>query len=260
MGRQRHRHDRARLILAAASVALVGVACTPMQDTAEDTQDSAPARLAAPPSSESTADETPSSTTSAPATLVVVPDVAGQTEEDAEASLVVSGLVLGTVTTEPSGDPVATVLSQSTAGGEKVAVGTAVDLVVAAPLPQVPKVVGMTKARAIRALESAGYAVTTVTEVRRNGAAGVVLRQTPAAGKGVAAGATVTIVISKIKIAPLVETNCADGYSPCLAPMSDYDCAGGSGDGPGYATGPIKVTGSDPYDLDNDGDGIACDA
>lgn len=45
----------------------------------------------------------------------------------------------------------------------------------------------------------------------------------------------------------------------CLDPNSpDYDCEGGSGDGPDY-TGQVQVVGSDPYDLDRDGDGIACD-
>lgn len=53
--------------------------------------------------------------------------------------------------------------------------------------------------------------------------------------------------------------SCTPGYRPCLPPMSDYDCAGGSGNGPGYAHGPIYVTGSDPYDLDSDGDGVACE-
>jgi hypothetical protein len=52
--------------------------------------------------------------------------------------------------------------------------------------------------------------------------------------------------------------NCTPGYSPCLAPASDYDCRSGSGDGPKY-TGPVRVTGSDPYDLDRDGDGKACE-
>lgn len=51
-----------------------------------------------------------------------------------------------------------------------------------------------------------------------------------------------------------------DGYSPCLPPAPDYDCAGGGGDGPQYAQGPIRVTGSDPYELDSEGDGIACEA
>lgn len=46
----------------------------------------------------------------------------------------------------------------------------------------------------------------------------------------------------------------------CLKPnASDYDCAGGSGNGPYYVSGPIRVVGSDPYDLDRDGDGYACE-
>src|SRR5215217_9297400 len=52
--------------------------------------------------------------------------------------------------------------------------------------------------------------------------------------------------------------NCTPGYSSCLTPASDYDCRGGSGNGPKY-TGPVRVTGSDPYDLDRDGDGQACE-
>jgi hypothetical protein len=54
--------------------------------------------------------------------------------------------------------------------------------------------------------------------------------------------------------------DCAPGYSPCVPVASDVDCAGGSGNGPAYVSGPIRVTGSDPYDLDRDGDGIACEA
>ena len=54
-------------------------------------------------------------------------------------------------------------------------------------------------------------------------------------------------------------TGGCNGYSPCLPPASDYDCAGGDGDGPEYAQGPIEVTGSDPYELDSEGDGIACE-
>ena len=40
--------------------------------------------------------------------------------------------------------------------------------------------------------------------------------------------------------------------------VGDAD-AGGSGNGPKYVTGPVRVTGSDVYDLDRDGDGVACD-
>lgn len=47
-------------------------------------------------------------------------------------------------------------------------------------------------------------------------------------------------------------------YNPCLPPAYDYDCEGGSGDGPAY-TGTVEVTGVDIYGLDDDGDGIGCD-
>lgn len=53
---------------------------------------------------------------------------------------------------------------------------------------------------------------------------------------------------------------CDPNYSgACLDPYaSDYDCAGGSGDGPEY-TGPVTVVGEDHYGLDSDGDGSACE-
>jgi hypothetical protein len=54
--------------------------------------------------------------------------------------------------------------------------------------------------------------------------------------------------------------NCDPNYAgACLDPSSpDYDCAGGSGDGPDY-TGTVEVIGDDHFDLDRDGDGIGCD-
>lgn len=53
--------------------------------------------------------------------------------------------------------------------------------------------------------------------------------------------------------------NCDPNYSGCVPIASDVDCAGGSGNGPAYVKGPVKVIGSDIYDLDRDGDGYACD-
>lgn len=40
---------------------------------------------------------------------------------------------------------------------------------------------------------------------------------------------------------------------------TDYDCDGGTGNGPNYVDGPVEVSGSDPYDLDRDGNGIGCE-
>jgi hypothetical protein len=54
---------------------------------------------------------------------------------------------------------------------------------------------------------------------------------------------------------------CDPNYAgACLDPYaSDYDCAGGSGNGPEY-TGTVTVVGEDHYGLDADGDGIGCEA
>ena len=55
-------------------------------------------------------------------------------------------------------------------------------------------------------------------------------------------------------------SNCTPGYDPCVPYASDVDCAGGSGNGPVYVEGPIRVTGDDPYGLDADGDGWGCES
>jgi hypothetical protein len=54
--------------------------------------------------------------------------------------------------------------------------------------------------------------------------------------------------------------SCHPSYEgECLDPsVSDYDCEGGSGNGPGY-TGRVSVVGPDEYGLDRDGDGVGCD-
>ena len=56
------------------------------------------------------------------------------------------------------------------------------------------------------------------------------------------------------------ESNCDPNYiGACLDPTaSDYDCAGGSGNGP-YYTGTVTVVGEDHFGLDADGDGTGCE-
>jgi hypothetical protein len=54
-------------------------------------------------------------------------------------------------------------------------------------------------------------------------------------------------------------SGCDPNYSGCVPIASDVDCAGGNGNGPEYVSGPVKVTGSDIYGLDNDHDGIGCE-
>lgn len=56
-----------------------------------------------------------------------------------------------------------------------------------------------------------------------------------------------------------VENDCHPSYSGCLNPnASDYDCIGGTGNGP-YYTGRVQVIGPDVFGLDRDHDGWGCD-
>jgi hypothetical protein len=56
------------------------------------------------------------------------------------------------------------------------------------------------------------------------------------------------------------QPRCDPNYSGgCVPIASDVDCAGGSGNGPAYVRGPVRVVGRDIYDLDRDGDGIGCE-
>lgn len=58
---------------------------------------------------------------------------------------------------------------------------------------------------------------------------------------------------------PVPPRECHPSYSGCLTPgIGDYDCAGGSGNGPNY-TGRVEVWGWDEFDLDRDNDGVGCE-
>ncbi len=63
--------------------------------------------------------------------------------------------------------------------------------------------------------------------------------------------------------APAASGGCHPSYSGACVPtgFSDVDCAGGTGNGPGYVSGKrFQVVGPDVYGLDNDGDGVACES
>lgn len=152
--------------------------------------------------------------------------------------------------------PKDTVLRQSAPAGSPLELGGTITLTVAKPLPKVPSVVDKTLANAKRALANAGFEVGKVTLQTSSKRRGTVISQSPASGTSARPERTVSLVIAKP--APEQSSNCTPGYSPCLPPASDYDCLGGTGDGPEY-TGFVRVTGSDPYGLDADGDGTGCE-
>jgi hypothetical protein len=190
-----------------------------------------------------------------------VPRVAGLTGKQAERKLVAAGLVAFVAREIPSPRPRGTVLRQLRAVGASVREGSKVGLVIAAPYPTVPGTAGMAQAAAAQRLRNAGFQVRVTQQIVTSGQNGVVLRQSPVGSLLARPHSVVTLVVANVvrPVAPPPPSNCTPGYSPCLTPAPDYDCAGGSGDGPAY-TGFVRVTGSDPYDLDADGDGLACES
>jgi cytoskeletal protein RodZ len=55
-------------------------------------------------------------------------------------------------------------------------------------------------------------------------------------------------------------SGCDPNYSGCVPIASDVDCEGGSGNGPAYVTGPVRIVGTDIYGLDGGGEpGVGCE-
>jgi hypothetical protein len=124
---------------------------------------------------------------------------------------------------------------------------------------EVPRFIGKRLAAARRLAKQHDLRLARVGSRESSMPVGTVLSQTPVPGALRRPGALVRVTVAKSKPKPPDgQDGCTPGYSPCLPPASDYDCAGGTGDGPKY-TGPVKVTGSDPYDLDGDSDGQGCE-
>ncbi|WP_408632949.1 excalibur domain-containing protein [Mycolicibacterium mengxianglii] len=84
---------------------------------------------------------------------------------------------------------------------------------------------------------------------------------TIALGVGLSAVATAPVPAAYgVPIAQEPASSCDPNYSGACVPIaSDVDCAGGSGNGPAYVSGPVTVVGQDIYDLDRDGNGTGCE-
>lgn len=71
--------------------------------------------------------------------------------------------------------------------------------------------------------------------------------------------ARIVLVGTRVEQKP-APSRCDPNYTGACVPIaSDVDCAGGSGNGPAYVDGPVRVVGDDIYDLDSDGDGYGCE-
>jgi hypothetical protein len=139
------------------------------------------------------------------------------------------------------------------------------------PKVEVPRLVGMKLASARQRLATNGLKLRVRYRPTARFAAGTVISQSRRIGAGVAPSSAITLVIAKALPPPPTTQpppppttparNCHPSYeSACLDPTaSDYDCAGGSGNGPKYVQGPVKVRPPDPFDLDADADGLGCE-
>lgn len=77
------------------------------------------------------------------------------------------------------------------------------------------------------------------------------------------ANSAVAIVVLGAVARPLPANaqRCHPSYEGACVPadVDDVDCEGGNGNGPYYVRGPIYIVGPDEYELDRDGDGVACE-
>jgi eukaryotic-like serine/threonine-protein kinase len=172
-------------------------------------------------------------------TQVDVPEVTGQSEAEARATLRAAGLSAGTVAKrEVEGQAAGTVLSQSPAAGTPVRAGEAVSLVVAKASQEVtvPRVVGKKRERAEGELIGAGFAVKSNTRaVTGEAEVGLVLQQSPAGGAKAKRGATIALVVGMLApqttpstattTTPPPSTTTTTSSSPPAAPPA----AGGDG-------------------------------
>ena len=132
-----------------------------------------------------------------PMSTVLVPDVVGLTQADAETAIVGAGLVVGNVITANSNSvPIGDVISQNPVADTDVAPGSAVDIEVSLGA-SVPDVVGMREADAGAAIVGAGLVVGNVTTANSSTVpSGDVISQNPGVGTNVAPGSAVNIVVS----------------------------------------------------------------
>jgi eukaryotic-like serine/threonine-protein kinase len=134
---------------------------------------------------------------------VKVPDLSGDSRSGAEAALAAVGLAVGTVSEQVSaGAAAGSVLAQSPKAGSSVETGSKVDLTVAKASNEVavPKVVGQSETQASAALGRAGFAPRVVSaHVNEQSKAGIVLKQSPAAGTTARKGSTVALTVGVLE-------------------------------------------------------------
>ena len=131
--------------------------------------------------------------------VVEIPDVSGQTRDEAEQTLLNAGLTLGKISYSESESPEGTVLSQDPEVGEEVVRSSAVNLIIAKIIPKVtvPNVVGRSRTTAKSLLNQAGLVASFSEQFSSTVSEGRVIDQNPSASSEANKGSTVVVYISK---------------------------------------------------------------
>jgi hypothetical protein len=138
----------------------------------------------------------------------------------------------------------------------------------------VPRLVGLRLARVKDSLADRGLTAKVTYKSTDRYPAGTVISQSRQAGADILPDTTISLVVAKAPPPPpstappappptAPPRDCHPSYPDvCLRPdASDYDCEGGSGNGPYYVSGPLRVLPPDPFELDgNDNDGWGCES
>ena len=160
--------------------------------------------------------------------MVRVPNLLGRGERAADARLDRAELRRGETTTEESREPEGTVIDQEPGAGERAAVGSAVDLVVATPVTvRVPDLLGLDEAAVETLLASRELASGIVERQTSDRTSGTVLAQEPVPGTRVVLGTAVAFVLAmpaQVTLADLAGMTEADA----LDALARSDLAGGT--------------------------------
>lgn len=130
---------------------------------------------------------------------VVVPRVAGMSQDQAQAAIEATGLTVGDVATQPNAAPLGQVLASVPVAGTQVGVPSPVALTVSSgpPMVDIPDVVGQDYTQARVLLGQLGFVVGTVTvDTSSTQPPNLVVGQQPAAASRARAGATINLVIT----------------------------------------------------------------
>jgi RHS repeat-associated protein len=155
-----------------------------------------------------TVDSYPDTTTvTANLKMIVVPDVVGMAQTDAQSFITSVNLTVGIITTSNNGTvPEGCVISQNPPAGTSVPERSPVDLVISLGpvMVAVPNVVGMNQTAAESAITAAGLAIGLITQANNPTIpVGIVISQSPAGGSSVPLGSPVSLVVS---IGPVMVT------------------------------------------------------